>query len=142
MKTSIGTLLVLLVGGLLLSSCSDRPKVPYPTDAELIARYQNNREAFQMLAENPFDEALQDRLGVITVRVEPGLKSDTYFQVWIRDLIGTGASVKGLAYLENEPAENRLVSSIDNTVKPGGPGDFDLLIRIENGWYVFYQSSD
>jgi len=113
---------------------------PPPTENELIKIYTEHESAINSLLDNPDNPARKAGLGVKSIHILPADSRVVHFSFWSKDFFGPGGASKGLAYLEKVP--KTLVSSVDNNpdVKPPNQGIFYR--RINENWYVFYQSTD
>jgi hypothetical protein len=133
-----GTILVAMGAWMLAASCSTGPSEPCPTDAALIAHFEEHRAELTKLVDKPGDQDLLAAAGVLRVLREP--EGRTQLWMWHQDFPGPGGVVKGL--LHGEPPPTKLVDSIDDNSEPGSPEDEELYRSIEGQWYVFYHSSN
>lgn len=133
-----GTILVAMGPWVLAASCSTAPSEPCPTDAALMAHFEEHGAELTKLVANPEDQNLLAAAGVLRVLREP--EGRTQLWMWHQDFPGPGGVVKG--FLHAEPPPTKLVDSIDDNSEPGSPEDKDLYRSIGGNWYVFYRSSN
>ncbi|MFC1791949.1 hypothetical protein ACFL0I_05770 [Gemmatimonadota bacterium] len=124
----------ILISLLALAGCTNAPRLPYPTDAELMDRFASQRETFERLAADPQDSMAMVALEITGSRVMPD--SEVRFQVWYRDLFGPGGCTKGYAYLKEAP--RTVVDSIGTRWETCPPEDAELYRKLEGEWYIFY----
>ena len=137
---SIYSLLSFLLLSFLILSCSSEPKTPCPTDNELISVFKANESSFNNLPSSPNNPELHASLGIKGVN---DLSTDStmfHFSFWFKDYAGPGGCSKGIAYLEIPPKS--IVSHIDSNRDIGPPHQGAFYMRINDHWYVYYESYD
>ena len=134
------SLVLVLAGFALLASCTgcSETTAPYPSDSELIARFEQDRASFETLLSTPDDVELQQQLGIVDTGHQGAV-----FLAWTKKFPG-GGCVKGYVHFDPAPdgswEPNGLVEDIDAAV--GGPcsEQQELHRQLDGGWYLFYSS--
>lgn len=131
-----------VVALLLSTACTGAPDVPYPTDAELLARFTDQRDGFERLAANLGDSATAVGLSLPATRPEVYFGGDTaaHYMVWYKDLPGPGGCAKGFAYLSIAPGT--LVDSIPQGLQRCPPGQHTDYRHIGGNWYLYFDARD
>lgn len=129
-----------IVALVLSAACTGAPDAPYPTDVELLARFDGQRDDFERLAADLADTATAVGLGLPAARPEVYRGGDTaaHYMVWYKDLPGPGGCAKGFAYLSTAPGT--LVDSIPQGFQRCPPEDRTDYRHIGGNWFLYYSA--
>ena len=119
-------------------ACSSSPEPPAET--ELVKIFTDHEAAITSLLEQPENRARRDGLGIKSINIIPADSRVVHFTFWSKDYFGPGGASKGLAYLEVAP--KTLVTQLDNNPDLEPPNQGVFYKRINDHWFVFYQSNN